>query len=191
MTKNILLTGLMGLMSLLLFTSCSSYDDTYDFANGIPNAAARMVYDGKWDVDGAAGTKTLAVDYGKSFGIAELPYAEVLRILFPGDDVDIIGVDYENGNVPYSMTVMPDKSILYSLQPNAWGIVANINGVEHRLKISFSNINSTEKTQWGTLSKNGLLSLVMRVTSYSVDGGSEQQTSIKITFTATRKQNSK
>lgn len=172
-------------VALLSLASClgeNSEDISYS-----PGYFSGTHYDGKWDVDGVAGAKADVIAYPHYFYLDGLPYGAILDHVFPGSVIENVeGID-ANNRLPFVAMTTSETSQLLSLQPPVWTINATVDGVGHVVHVSFMTVGSTDVISWGTLTKSGMLTVILRTTAYSVDNGGQHPLSLKITYNATKK----
>ncbi len=143
-------------------------------------------FDGVWSIDDNKGKKDTVIIYSKYMQSVALPYNEMLTRLFPNSKIEDVTGSSDDGKFVYTVTLPSESSTLFSLQPNTWHIQARIDNEDHKVAVSFASIDNNSDLSWATLSNSGLLTIILRPTAYSIDGGKDQPVTMKLAFTAKR-----
>lgn len=148
-----------------------------------------VAYEGKWDIGAEEGLPGVAWIATQGFAFDSIPAASVVRQLFPGSEVAAVAsADGGYAWLKCSATQASDNSLLYSAEPSVWRVKARVDGRQRVVGIAFApRVGSGGDISWGTLSRTGVLTLVLHATSYTVDDGSAAPLAMKLVFTAKRK----
>lgn len=148
---------------------------------------ASYACDGMWQVDGRKNNGVVIV-YPGYFIVYDIPYRQLAAKLFEGSVVaDVAGSD-GNDQLKYVTETTQDGTEVYTVKPKEWRMTATVDGRQCHISMYLSpKTGSADDVSWGFLSKNGVMSLVLCVAQYSVDGGDVQPSSVKLTYTAMRK----
>ncbi len=175
--------------TVLALASCSPVEDGLAYAGDNTSCPEPTVaYEGKWtvgDVQSASGTAWLST---RQLLLDDVPYADIIRQLMPNSDITSAKKTYDGDNVLKCVASQTsDNSTLLSIMPATWHVAAIVDGESHSIDIFMTQtINGRDDQSWGTVSKTGVLTLILHVTSYSVDGGEAVPAALKLVFTAKR-----
>lgn len=178
----------------LLTVSCAQDDESSQRWGASNMSSSEAVYEGKWSLGMASGWQGVAaIDMRDSstgvFRLRGVPRAEIVRQFFPDGSV-VPAADYFSMIVEsqFVVTSTSDNTLLYMLQPAVWNIPVLVGDKPGTLGLNISSQSQgDDDLSWGTLSKSGVLTLVIHVTSYQLDGGGQVPSALKMVFTATRK----
>lgn len=175
---------------VLSLASCVADDPAHsDPTYSDPSAGSiGMMYDGVWKVGQSDDVQGTVVASASRFETASIPYADIFRHLFPGCEIEDASSPSGSVALPFTVAATADGGLLYSLQPTAWYMTATVDGKCHSAALTFVPSGSgTDDISWGTLSKAGVLTLILHATAVSIDSGEPSPLSLKIAYTAVRK----
>lgn len=146
-----------------------------------------LAYDGVWQI-GDYRTSGVVVVHSGYFVAFDMPYEMIAARLLGGKEItDVAGSD-GNDRLGYVATVTQDGAVVYTIKPKVLHMTATVDGRQRRVSMYLSpQTGSADDMSWGKLSKNGVMSIVLCVAQYAMDGGDVQTSSVKLTFTAMRK----
>ena len=146
-----------------------------------------LPYEGVWQIDSykKAG---IVIDHQGYFTAFDIPYSMIAAKLFGGKEITSVTGSMGNDRLEYESAVAQDGTVLYTIKPKTMFVTATVDGRQRRVSLYLSPAaGSTDDMSWGRLSKNGVMSLVLCVAQYAMDGGDAQPSSVKLTYTAMRK----
>lgn len=145
-------------------------------------------YDGTWQIDDYKKSGIVVVHPGY-FTALDMPYRMMAAKLFEGKEIKDVTGSMGNDRLEYVAATAQDGTVLYTIKPKTMFITATVDGWQRRATLYLSPAaGSANDMSWGRLSKNGVMSIVLCVAQYSMDGGDIQRNaSIKFTFTGLRK----
>lgn len=147
------------------------------------------VYDGKWTVESAASIGSSATVSTSSITVDTIPYADIMSRFFPDTDPSTATGAIACHTVASALASVDGGAMLYSIRPTAWEISATAGGQKHIVNLAFMpSGNGADNISWATVSKSGVLTLILHATAVSIDGGEARPASLTLTYTATRKQ---
>lgn len=189
LTYRILCAAALALVVVSMLVSCLPSDDGEMNDSQTECPEPLVAYEGKWDIGAEQGVQDMVWMSAYGFVFDTIPATSVVRQLFPGSEIGTVETaDNEYASLKCSATPTSAGSVLYSAEPAVWRVAALIDGRRRVVSIAFSpRAGSDDDMSWGTLSKAGVLTLVLHATSYTVDGGEAVPTAMKLVFTATRK----
>lgn len=167
--------------------SCTVEDgDQQANLSGSDYNMSSISYSGTWDIDGTTVNNACVLVYPSCFALTNIPYDVIIGKLFPSARITYAGSD-NDVNMAYTAVTASDRSTLYNIQPATWHMSAVIDGVPKNVSLTFMQVpGNNDGMSWGTLSKNGVLTLILHATQYAVNDGQTANTSLKITITAKR-----
>lgn len=168
--------------------SCTIEDGDQQTASSDSNFNMSSIsYSGTWDVEGTTVNNACVQVYPSFFTLTNIPYDVIIGKLFPKALIMYAGNNDNAVNMAYTAVTASDRSTLYNIQPATWHISAVIDGMPRDVSLTFMQVPGNDgDMSWGTLSKNGVLTLILHATQYAVNDGQTVSTSLKITITAKR-----
>lgn len=191
--RNISVWAFLIMVQLLTWSlvSCQIDDNQSSFKDSFTTSSEpSAVYDGKWTVGSTSGITGKAVVSDKEFLLYNVPYTEITQQLFQSNNVEsAIGSNGTSEKLKFTVTQASDKTLLYSLEPTEWHYSVLVDKKPYNVSLAISPNAPLDNTtiSWGTLSKSGVLTLVLHATSYTMNSGETKPVSLKLTFTAKRK----
>lgn len=176
------------LVAMLVAQSC--VESPYEGSDGSDSFDAPVVgqaYEGVWQMDDRK-ENGIVVAYPGYFDALDIPYAWLAANIFAGSDVKgVVGSD-AGGRLGYSMATTQDGTTLYTLKPKVWRMTATVDGRNRQVALYMApQAGGTDDMSWGRISKSGVMSIMLCVTGYSLDGADMQPSVMRLTFTAMRK----
>lgn len=146
-----------------------------------------VVYEGKWTVESAASDGSWAVINTSSITVETIPSGDIIKQFLPDADPATATAAMSCHTLACSLTSVDNGTQLYSIRPTIWEMSAMADGQKHNVSLVFApSGNGADNISWATVSKNGVLTLILHATAVSVDGEEAQPTSLTLTYTATR-----
>lgn len=175
----------------LTLVSCQIDDNQNSFNdNFTASSDPSATYEGKWTVGSTSGITGMAVVSDKEILLYNVPYTEITQQLFQTNNVESAkGSNSTNEKLRFTVTQASDNTMLYSLEPTEWHFSVLVDKKPYSVSIAISPNAPLDNTtiSWGTLSKAGVMTLVLHATSYTINSGETNPVSLKIVFTAKRK----
>lgn len=177
------------LAAVALALSSCAVDDT-SVTDGGPSYNSPEIgvaYVGKWKAGTLTAADSWVMVFDRYFQVGSMPCGEVLAQLFPGKAITDARCDAGSGRLTYVSAEPNANSTLYSLQPTSLGMTADIDGVPCSVRLAIAPVmGSDDYMSWGSLSRTGVLTIILHATSYTVNGGEAQPLELKLTFTGKR-----
>lgn len=168
--------------------ACSVDDDAMSGDNYMMDSGSSAIYDGKWDVGTEHGVQGTVRVVAGEFLLDGAAHAAVARQLFPGGTAGSVTSSNDVESLSFSVARTSDNSLLYSIKPFIWSFTLLSGGLPRTASVAFSpRVGTSDGMSWGTLSKAGVLTIVLHATSYTIGDGDTEPVDLKLTFTGKRK----
>ena len=186
--RNALLRLIAASLLAVSIAACTVDTEQENSNNIWADMGQNVVYDGKWTVESATSIGSWAVVNTSYITVDAIPAADLIKRFLPNADPATATAALSCHALACSPTSADSGTQLYSIRPTTWELSAVADGQKHVVNLTFApSGNGADNISWGTVSKSGVLTLILHATAVSIDGGDAQSTSLTLTYTATRK----
>lgn len=169
-------------LTVATMQACANNDD--DMLNASYNTETVMAYTGKWQVGSSTAPKSTILKCAKYFQLSKVPCDEIFAQLYPGKIITDARCNMGAELLLFDSMSPSGKSILYSLKPTTWTLMASVDGESHKVQLAISPISEgSNELSWGSLSKTGVLTIILHATSATIDDATMRPLSLTLTFT--------
>ena len=169
-------------LTVATMQACANNDD--DMLNASYNTETVMAYTGKWQVGSSTAPKSTILKCAKYFQLSKVPCDEIFAQLYPGKTITDARCNMGAELLLFDSMSPSGKSILYSLKPTTWTLMASVDGESHKVQRAISPISEgSNELSWGSLSKTGVLTIILHATSATIDDDTTRPLSLTLTFT--------
>lgn len=169
-------------LTVATMQACANNDD--DMLNASYNTETVMAYTGKWQVGSYTAPKSTILKCAKYFQLSKVPCDEIFAYLYPGKTITDARCNMGAELLLFDSMSPSGKSILYSLKPTTWTLMASVDGESHKVQLAISPISEgSNELSWGSLSKTGVLTIILHATSATIDDATMRPLSLTLTFT--------
>lgn len=169
-------------LTVATMQACANNDD--DMLNASYNTETVMAYTGKWQVGSSTAPKSTILKCAKYFQLSKVPCDEIFAQLYPGKTITDARCNMGSELLLFDSMSPSGKSILYSLKPTTWTLMASVDGESHKVQLAISPISEgSNELSWGSLSKTGVLTIILHATSATIDDDTTRPLSLTLTFT--------
>lgn len=169
-------------LTVATMQACANNDD--DMLNASYNTETVMAYTGKWQVGSSTAPKSTILKCAKYFQLSKVPCDEIFAQLYPGKNITDARCNMGAELLLFDSMSPSGKSILYSLKPTTWTLMASVDGESHKVQLAISPISEgSNELSWGSLSKTGVLTIILHATSATIDDATMRPLSLTLTFT--------
>lgn len=169
-------------VAVAIMQACANNDD--DMLNASYNTETVMAYTGKWQVGSSTAPKSTILKCAKYFQLSKVPCDEIFAQLYPGKTITDARCNMGAELLLFDSMSPSGKSILYSLKPTTWTLMASVDGESHKVQLAISPISEgSNELSWGSLSKTGVLTIILHATSATIDDAITRPLSLTLTFT--------
>lgn len=169
-------------LTVVTMQACANNDD--DMLNASYNTETVMAYTGKWQVGSSTAPKSTILKCAKYFQLSKVPCDEIFAQLYPGKTITDARCNMGAELLLFDSMSPSGKSILYSLKPTTWTLMASVDGESHKVQLAISPISEgSNELSWGSLSKTGVLTIILHATSATIDDDTTRPLSLTLTFT--------
>lgn len=186
------LSALLRLAAAILlsvsFAACTIDTETENSNNTWADTGQSVIYEGRWTVESATSDGSRAVISASNITIETIPSADIIKQFLPNADPATATAAMSCHALACSLTSADSGTQLYSIRPTIWEMSAMADGQKHSVSLVFApSGNGADNISWATMSKSGVLTLILHATAVSIDGEEAKPTSLTLTYTATRK----
>ena len=169
-------------LTVATMQACANNDD--DMLDASYNTETVMAYTGKWQVGSSTAPKSTILKCAKYFQLSKVPCDEIFAQLYPGKTITDARCNMGAELLLFDSMSPSGKSILYSLKPTTWTLMASVDGESHKVQLAISPISEgNNELSWGSLSKTGVLTIILHTTSATIDDDTTRPLSLTLTFT--------
>lgn len=169
-------------LTVATMQACANNDD--DLLAASYNTETVMAYTGKWQVGSSTAPKSIILKCAKYFQLSKVPCDEIFAQLYPGKTITDARCNMGSELLLFDSMSPSGKSILYSLKPTTWTLMASVDGESHKVQLAISPISEgSNELSWGSLSKTGVLTIILHATSATIDDDTTRPLSLTLTFT--------
>lgn len=169
-------------LTVATMQACANNDD--DMLDASYNTETVMAYTGKWQVGSSTAPNSTILKCAKYFQLSKVPCDEILAQLYPGKTITDARCNMGSELLLFDSMSPSGKSILYSLKPTTWTLMASVDGESHKVQLAISPISEgSNELSWGSLSKTGVLTIILHATSATIDDDTTRPLSLTLTFT--------
>lgn len=169
-------------LTVATMQACANNDD--DMLDASYNTETVMAYTGKWQVGSSTAPNSTILKCAKYFQLSKVPCDEILAQLYPGKTITDARCNMGSELLLFDSMSPSGKSILYSLKPTTWTLMASVDGESHKVQLAISPISEgSNELSWGSLSKTGVLTIILHATSATIDNDTTRPQSLTLTFT--------
>lgn len=169
-------------LTVATMQACANNDD--DMLDASYNTETVMAYTGKWQVGSSTAPNSTILKCAKYFQLSKVPCDEILAQLYPGKTITDARCNMGAELLLFDSMSPSGKSILYSLKPTTWTLMASVDGESHKVQLAISPISEgSNELSWGSLSKTGVLTIILHATSATIDDTTTRPLSLTLTFT--------
>lgn len=169
-------------LTVATMQACANNDD--DMLDASYNTETVMAYTGKWQVGSYTAPKSTILKCAKYFQLSKVPCEEIFAQLYPGKTITDARCNMGAELLLFDSMSPSGKSILYSLKPTTWTLMASVDGESHKVQLAISPISEgSNELSWGSLSKTGVLTIILHATSATIDDDTTRPLSLTLTFT--------
>ena len=169
-------------LTVATMQACANNDD--DLLAASYNTETVMAYTGKWQVGSSTAPKSTILKCAKYFQLSKVPCDEIFAQLYPGKTITDARCNMGAELLLFDSMSPSGKSILYSLKPTIWTLMASVDGESHKVQLAISPISEgSNELSWGSLSKTGVLTVILYATSATIDDATTRPLSLILTFT--------
>ena len=169
-------------LTVATMQACANNDD--DMLDASYNTETVMAYTGKWQVGSSTAPKSTILKCAKYFQLSKVPCDEIFAQLYPGKTITDARCNMGAELLLFDSMSPSGKSILYSLKPTTWTLMASVDGESHKVQLAISPISEgSNELSWGSLSKTGVLTIILHATSATIDDAITRPLSLTLTFT--------
>lgn len=193
---------LVALLAIVTFVSCSDGDSTNEKEENTSTIApsATDMYVGKCKLSDDAQTtvvdNVMAAIIGNSVYLYKIPYDEIIGSISGKEESNAFGYA-DNQVLSFDLQSNSGGTTLFAFKPFSWTVYIPRGVYEPFAKyvLFFNAFDNGYEKSWGSLSKNGVLTLILNMSSFvsGIDDGTfdpdAQPTShpVKLTFVLTKK----
>lgn len=169
-------------LTVATMQACANNDD--DMLDASYNTETVMAYTGKWQVGSSTAPNSTILKCAKYFQLSKVPCDEIFAQLYPGKTITDARCNMGAELLLFDSMSPSGKSILYSLKPTTWTLMASVDGESHKVQLAISPISEgSNELSWGSLSKTGVLTIILHATSATIDDTTTRPLSLTLTFT--------
>lgn len=169
-------------LTVATMQACANNDD--DILDASYNTETVMAYTGKWQVGSSTAPESTILKCAKYFQLSKVPCDEIFAQLYPGKTITDARCNMGAELLLFDSMSPSGKSILYSLKPTTWTLMASVDGEIHKVQLAISPISEgSNELSWGSLSKTGVLTIILHATSATIDDTTTRPLSLTLTFT--------
>ena len=169
-------------LTVATMQACANNDD--DMLDASYNTETVMAYTGKWQVGSSTAPNSTILKCAKYFQLSKVPCDEIFAQLYPGKTITDARCNMGSELLLFDSMSPSGKSILYSLKPTTWTLMASVDGESHKVQLAISPISEgSNELSWGSLSKTGVLTIILYATSATIDDDTTRPLSLTLTFT--------
>lgn len=169
-------------LTVATMQACANNDD--DILGESYNTENVMAYTGKWQVGSSTAPNSTILKCAKYFQVNKVPCEEIFAQLYPGKTITAEQYNMGSELLLFDSMSPSGKSILYSLKPTTWTLMASVDGESHKVQLAISPISEgSNELSWGSLSKTGVLTIILHATSVTIDDDTTHPLSLTLTFT--------
>ncbi len=169
-------------LTVATMQACANNDD--DLLAASYNTETVMAYTGKWQVGSSTAPNSTILKCAKYFQLSKVPCDEIFAQLYPGKTITDARCNMGSELLLFDSMSPSGKSILYSLKPTTWTLMASVDGESHKVQLAISPISEgSNELSWGSLSKTGVLTIILHATSATIDDDTTHPLSLTLTFT--------
>lgn len=169
-------------LTVATMQACANNED--DMLNASYNTETVMAYTGKWQVGSSTAPESTILKCAKYFQLSKVPCDEIFAQLYPGKTITDARCNMGSELLLFDSMSPSGKSILYSLKPTTWTLMASVDGESHKVQLAISPISEgSNELSWGSLSKTGVLTIILHATSATIDDDTTRPLSLTLTFT--------
>lgn len=169
-------------LTVATMQACANNDD--DMLDASYNTETVMAYTGKWQVGSSTAPNSTILKCAKYFQLSKVPCDEIFAQLYPGKTITDARCNMGAELLLFDSMSPSGKSILYSLKPTTWTLMASVDGESHKVQLAISPISEgSNELSWGSLSKTGVLTIILHATSATIDDATPRPLSLTLTFT--------
>lgn len=169
-------------LTVATMQACANNDD--DMLDASYNTETVMAYTGKWQVGSSTAPESTILKCAKYFQLSKVPCDEIFAQLYPGKTITDARCNMGAELLLFDSMSPSGKSILYSLKPTTWTLMASVDGESHKVQLAISPISEgSNELSWGSLSKTGVLTIILHATSATIDDDTTRPLSLTLTFT--------
>lgn len=169
-------------LTVATMQACANNDD--DMLDASYNTETVMAYTGKWQVGSSTAPNSTILKCAKYFQLSKVPCDEIFAQLYPGKTITDARCNMGAELLMFDSMSPSGKSILYSLKPTTWTLMASVDGESHKVQLAISPISEgSNELSWGSLSKTGVLTIILHATSATIDDATTCPLSLTLTFT--------
>lgn len=169
-------------LTVATMQACANNDD--DMLDASYNTETVMAYTGKWQVGSSTAPESTILKCAKYFQLSKVPCYEIFAQLYPGKTITDARCNMGAELLLFDSMSPSGKSILYSLKPTTWTLMASVDGESHKVQLAISPISEgSNELSWGSLSKTGVLTIILHATSATIDDATPRPLSLTLTFT--------
>lgn len=169
-------------LTVATMQACANNDD--DMLDASYNTETVMAYTGKWQVGSSTAPSSTILKCAKYFQLSKVPCDEIFAQLYPGKTITDARCNMGAELLLFDSMSPSGKSILYSLKPTTWTLMASVDGESHKVQLAISPISEgSNELSWGSLSKTGVLTIILHATSATIDDDTTRPLSLTLTFT--------
>lgn len=169
-------------LTVATMQACANNDD--DMLDASYNTETVMAYTGKWQVGSSTAPESTILKCAKYFQLSKVPCDEIFAQLYPGKTITDARCNMGSELLLFDSMSPSGKSILYSLKPTTWTLMASVDGESHKVQLAISPISEgSNELSWGSLSKTGVLTIILHATSATIDDDTTRPLSLTLTFT--------
>lgn len=169
-------------LTVATMQACANNDD--DMLDASYNTETVMAYTGKWQVGSFTAPESTILKCAKYFQLSKVPCDEIFAQLYPGKTITDARCNMGAELLLFDSMSPSGKSILYSLKPTTWTLMASVDGESHKVQLAISPISEgSNELSWGSLSKTGVLTIILHATSATIDDTTTCPLSLTLTFT--------
>lgn len=169
-------------LTVATMQACANNDD--DMLDASYNTETVMAYTGKWQVGSSTAPESTILKCAKYFQLSKVPCNEIFAYLYPGKTITDARCNMGAELLLFDSMSPSGKSILYSLKPTTWTLMASVDGESHKVQLAISPISEgSNELSWGSLSKTGVLTIILHATSATIDDDTTRPLSLTLTFT--------
>ena len=169
-------------LTVATMQACANNDD--DMLDASYNTETVMAYTGKWQVGSSTAPNSTILKCAKYFQLSKVPCDEIFAQLYPGKTITDARCNMGAELLLFDSMSPSGKSILYSLKPTTWTLMASVDGESHKVQLAISPISEgSNELSWGSLSKTGVLTIILHATSATIDDDTTHPLSLTLTFT--------
>ena len=169
-------------LTVATMQACANNDD--DMLDASYNTETVMAYTGKWQVGSSTAPESTILKCAKYFQLSKVPCDEIFAKLYPGKTITDARCNMGAELLLFDSMSPSGKSILYSLKPTTWTLMASVDGESHKVQLAISPISEgSNELSWGSLSKTGVLTIILHATSATIDDATPRPLLLTLTFT--------